>query len=29
VRMNGGAYGGEVKDILVDCDVVLRVRASW
>ena len=22
--MNGGAYGGEVKDILVDCDVVLR-----
>ena len=23
VRMNGGAYGGEVKDILVDCDVVL------
>ena len=24
VRMNGGAYGGEVKDILVDCDVVLR-----
>jgi UDP-N-acetylmuramate dehydrogenase len=24
VRMNGGAYGGEVKDIMVDCDVVLR-----
>ena len=24
VRMNGGAYGGEVKDILVSCDVVLR-----
>jgi UDP-N-acetylmuramate dehydrogenase len=24
VRMNGGAYGGEVKDILVDCNVVLR-----
>lgn len=24
VRMNGGAYGGEVKDILVDCYVVLR-----
>jgi UDP-N-acetylmuramate dehydrogenase len=24
VRMNGGAYGGEVQDILVDCDVVLR-----
>ncbi|MCA1661064.1 MAG: UDP-N-acetylmuramate dehydrogenase, partial [Novosphingobium sp.] len=24
VRMNGGAYGGEVMDILVDCDVVLR-----
>ena len=23
VRMNGGAYGSEVKDILVDCDVVL------
>lgn len=23
VRMNGGAYGGEVKDILVDCDVML------
>ncbi len=23
-RMNGGAYGREVKDILVDCDVVLR-----
>lgn len=24
VRMNGGAYGGEVKDVLVDCDVLLR-----
>ena len=24
VRMNGGAYGGEVKDILRDCDIVLR-----
>lgn len=24
VRMNGGAYGGEVADILIDCDVVLR-----
>ena len=24
VRMNGGAYGSEVKDIIVDCDVVLR-----
>ncbi|HEX8055828.1 MAG TPA: UDP-N-acetylmuramate dehydrogenase [Novosphingobium sp.] len=24
VRMNGGAYGGEVTDILIDCDVVLR-----
>jgi UDP-N-acetylmuramate dehydrogenase len=24
VRMNGGAYGGEVKDILIDCDVLLR-----
>ncbi len=24
VRMNGGAYGGEVKDILIDCDVALR-----
>src|SRR4029079_7147029 len=24
VRMNGGAYGGEVEDVLVDCDVVLR-----
>ncbi|EGD57355.1 UDP-N-acetylmuramate dehydrogenase [Novosphingobium nitrogenifigens DSM 19370] len=27
VRMNGGAYGREVKDILVDCDVVLRSGA--
>ncbi len=24
VRMNGGAYGRELKDILIDCDVVLR-----
>jgi UDP-N-acetylmuramate dehydrogenase len=24
VRMNGGAYGSEVKDILVTCDVLLR-----
>ncbi len=24
VRMNGGAYGSEVKDILIDSDVVLR-----
>ncbi len=24
VRMNGGAYGREVKDILIDCDVLLR-----
>lgn len=24
VRMNGGAYGREVKDVLVDCDVVIR-----
>ncbi len=24
VRMNGGAYGREVKDILVDCDILLR-----
>ena len=24
VRMNGGAYGSEVKDILLTCDVVLR-----
>ena len=24
VRMNGGAYGGEVKDRLRDCDVVMR-----
>ena len=24
VRMNGGAYGREVKDVLVDCEVVLR-----
>ncbi len=22
--MNGGAYGSEVKDVLIDCDVVLR-----
>ncbi len=24
VRMNGGAYGREVKDVLMDCDAVLR-----
>jgi UDP-N-acetylmuramate dehydrogenase len=24
VKMNGGAYGGEVKDIMTDCDVVMR-----
>jgi len=24
VRMNGGAYGREVKDILVECDVLLK-----
>ncbi len=24
VRMNGGAYGGEIADILATCDVVLR-----
>ena len=24
VRMNGGAYGREVKDVLVDCQLVLR-----
>jgi UDP-N-acetylmuramate dehydrogenase len=24
VRMNGGAYGREVKDILVECEIVLR-----
>ena len=24
VRMNGGAYGGEVRGILIDCDVILR-----
>ena len=24
VRMNGGAYGSEVADIMIDCDVVLR-----
>ena len=24
VRMNGGAYGGEVREILGDCDVVMR-----
>jgi UDP-N-acetylmuramate dehydrogenase len=24
VRMNGGAYGREVKDILIECDVLLR-----
>ena len=24
VRMNGGAYGSEVKDVLTSCDIVLR-----
>jgi UDP-N-acetylmuramate dehydrogenase len=24
VRMNGGAYGRETKDVLVECDIVLR-----
>jgi UDP-N-acetylmuramate dehydrogenase len=24
VRMNGGAYGSEVKDVLVECEIVLR-----
>lgn len=24
VRMNGGAYGQETKDILIECDIVLR-----
>jgi len=28
VRMNGGAYGREVKDILVECEVVLR-SGEW
>lgn len=28
VRMNGGAYGAEVKDRLVDCDVVMRDGAQ-
>jgi len=28
VRMNGGAYGGEVADVLIDCDVVLRSGAA-
>jgi UDP-N-acetylmuramate dehydrogenase len=27
VRMNGGAYGREVADVLVECDVVLRSGA--
>lgn len=27
VRMNGGAYGREVKDVLIDCDVILRSGA--
>ncbi len=27
VRMNGGAYGREVKDILVDCEIVSRLGA--
>ena len=25
VRMNGGAYGREVRDVLVDCELVLRL----
>ena len=29
VRMNGGAYGREVKDILVECEVVLRSGELW
>jgi UDP-N-acetylmuramate dehydrogenase len=29
VRMNGGAYGRETCDILVDCDVVLRSGERW
>jgi UDP-N-acetylmuramate dehydrogenase len=31
VRMNGGAYGSEVADILLSCDVILRngERQSW
>ena len=24
VRMNGGAYGSEVRDVLIDCEVILR-----
>ncbi len=28
VRMNGGAYGRETKDVLVECEVVLRSGAS-
>jgi len=27
VRMNGGAYGREVKDVLIECDIVLRSGA--
>ncbi|WP_066659770.1 UDP-N-acetylmuramate dehydrogenase [Sphingomonas sp. CCH9-H8] len=29
VRMNGGAYGRETKDILVSCKVVLRTGEMW
>jgi len=29
VRMNGGAYGREVKDILIECEVVLRSGERW
>ena len=28
VRMNGGAYGREVKDILIECEVLLRTGDS-
>jgi UDP-N-acetylmuramate dehydrogenase len=29
VRMNGGAYGRETKDVLVSCKVVLRTGEMW
>ncbi|MEO5939233.1 MAG: UDP-N-acetylmuramate dehydrogenase [Sphingomonas sp.] len=29
VRMNGGAYGCETKDILVHCKIVLRTGEMW
>ena len=29
VRMNGGAYGRETKDILVECDVITRDGEYW